>query len=241
MPFTGSHAAAVLPFLRTRLPASALVLGSMAPDVPFYLPFDLGVRTHTLAAIGTVDVLIGLLAWSLWHGLLAAPVLATAPIAVRERVAGRVRIGLRGRVTGARDGALLVLALAVGSATHVLWDAFTHRGRWGTEHLGVLADTWLGRPGHAWAQDLSGLLGALVLLGWLVRWWRRSPPRPAAAPTHRWAWPAVAGAGVGGAVLGAVGTTDPRSAAVLGAFAGGGAVVLAAVLLALSWHVRRER
>ncbi|WP_205730092.1 DUF4184 family protein [Blastococcus sp. TF02-8] len=32
MPFTGSHPAAVLPFLRTPLPASGLVAGSLAPD-----------------------------------------------------------------------------------------------------------------------------------------------------------------------------------------------------------------
>ena len=36
MPFTGSHPAAVLPLLRTSLPASALVAGSLAPDVPFH-------------------------------------------------------------------------------------------------------------------------------------------------------------------------------------------------------------
>ena len=241
MPFTGSHPAAVLPFLRTGLPASALVLGSMAPDVPYYLPVDPGVRTHTLASIGTVDVLIGLLAWALWHGLLAAPALATAPAAVRERVVGRVRVGLRGRVAGVRDAALLVLALALGSATHVLWDAFTHRGRWGAEHVGLLADTWLGRPGHAWAQDVSGVLGALLLIGWLVRWWRRTPRLPAPARIHRWAWPSVAGAGTVAAVAGALGTTDVRSAAVVGAFTGGGVAVLAAVLLALAWQVRPER
>ena len=36
MPFTGSHPAAVLPFLRSGLPPSALVIGSMAPDFPYY-------------------------------------------------------------------------------------------------------------------------------------------------------------------------------------------------------------
>jgi hypothetical protein len=34
VPFTGSHPAAVLPFLRWSMPASALVIGSMAPDFP---------------------------------------------------------------------------------------------------------------------------------------------------------------------------------------------------------------
>jgi hypothetical protein len=47
VPFTGSHPAAVLPFLRTPLPASAPVAGTMAPDIPYHLPLGLGRRTHT--------------------------------------------------------------------------------------------------------------------------------------------------------------------------------------------------
>ncbi len=53
MPFTPSHAAAVLPFLRTPLPASALVIGSIAPDLPFHLPVDFPWRTHTAQAVVT--------------------------------------------------------------------------------------------------------------------------------------------------------------------------------------------
>ena len=73
MPFTPSHAAAVLPLLGTRLPASALVAGSVAPDLPYYLPVELGVRTHTAAAVVGADLLLGLLLWAVWHGVVAAP------------------------------------------------------------------------------------------------------------------------------------------------------------------------
>jgi hypothetical protein len=52
MPFTVSHAAAVLPLLRTPLPASALVIGPV-------------IRTHTAAAIVTTDLLFGVPAWLL--------------------------------------------------------------------------------------------------------------------------------------------------------------------------------
>ncbi|MEE2045837.1 DUF4184 family protein, partial [Nocardiopsis tropica] len=38
MPFTLSHVAAVLPLARTRLPPAALVVGSVVPDLPYYLP-----------------------------------------------------------------------------------------------------------------------------------------------------------------------------------------------------------
>src|SRR3712207_2490157 len=94
MPFTASHAVAALPFLRTPLPASALVIGSMSPDLPYYLPLDPDVPTHTAVSVVTYDLLLGLLAWALWHGLLAAPAVAFAPAPLRARLAG-VDLGLR--------------------------------------------------------------------------------------------------------------------------------------------------
>ena len=58
MPFTASHAVAALPFLRTPLPDSALVIGSMTPDLPFYLPLGPDVATHTAGAVVTYDRLL---------------------------------------------------------------------------------------------------------------------------------------------------------------------------------------
>ncbi|MDQ7908342.1 DUF4184 family protein [Phytohabitans sp. ZYX-F-186] len=43
MPFTGSHPAAVLPLVRWGLPPAALVIGSMVPDLPYYLPTPVNV------------------------------------------------------------------------------------------------------------------------------------------------------------------------------------------------------
>lgn len=240
MPFTGSHAAAVLPFLRTPLPASALVAGSLAPDLPSYLPVDLGRPTHTAPALLTVDLVLGVLLWALWHGLLAAPALDVAPHGLRARLAGRVRPGLRRRLAPRHLG-LVAAAVVVGAATHVGWDEFTHAGRFGTDHVAVLADTWAGRRGHRWAQDAGGLLGAGVLAGWLVRWWRRTAPSPVEHRPVRW-WPplAVTAVAVVGGASAAVGAGDVRSAAVLAAFRGGGLALAAVVLLALVWHLRRR-
>ena len=119
MPFTGSHPAAVLPLLRTSLPASALVAGSIAPDVPFYLPVELPWATHTALAVVTVDLLVAALAWALWHALLAPAALSAAPAGVRGRLAG-VPLGLRRRLRSARAGALVLGALLLGAAVHVL-------------------------------------------------------------------------------------------------------------------------
>jgi hypothetical protein len=242
VPFTGSHPAAVL-FLRwTPLPVSALVIGSVAPDIPYYLPSGPGWPTHTAVAVVTVDALLGALAWVLWHGLLAAPALAVAPAGVRARVVGRVGVGLRRRVGTTREAALVVAALVVGSATHVLWDEFSHPHRWGTDHIPALTETWHGMAGYRWVQYASGVAGAVALAAWLVRWWRRTPPTPSAGePAAVWIWAVllVVGATAGG--IAALRAETIRAAGFDGATAGGAAMLTAAVLSALVWHVSRSR
>jgi hypothetical protein len=237
VPFTGSHPAAVLPFLRTPLPASALVAGSLSPDVPYYLPFEWGVHTHTALAVVTTDLLLAAALWTLWHGVLAAPAAWATPAGLRGRLTG-VPLGLRRRLGTTGRSALVLGGLAVGAATHVLWDEFTHPGRWGAQHVPLLRRDWAGDPGYAWAQEVSGVLGGLVLLVWLLRWWRRTPAEPAPGrPGWWWPWLAVAAAASAAGLAATAGSPDLRSAAVAAAFTGGGTGVAAAVVLALAWRV----
>ncbi|MGY1617134.1 DUF4184 family protein [Geodermatophilus sp. SYSU D00691] len=240
MPFTGSHPAAVLPFLRTPLPASALVIGSTAPDLPFYLPLPQWYATHTALAVVTTDLLVGLLAWAVWHGLLAAPALATAPAPLRARLAG-LRTGLRPRLATGRQALLLVAALVLGAATHVLWDEFTHPRRWGPEHLPALAASWGPLPGHRWLQYASSVVGVVVLLAWSVRWWRRTPAAPVVPDRDtRWVWPLLAAVAVvaGTAAALRAGTLD--DAVFPGARWAGGSALVAGVVLAAAWHAARR-
>ncbi|MEV0550892.1 DUF4184 family protein [Nocardia salmonicida] len=60
MPITFAHPVAVLPFARY-LPLPALVAGSIAPDVVYYLPGPLsGTTTHSVVGVLCWDLLIGL-------------------------------------------------------------------------------------------------------------------------------------------------------------------------------------
>lgn len=239
MPFTPSHAAAVLPFLRTPLPASALVAGSVAPDLPFYLPFELPWPTHTAGAVVSTDVFIGLAAWALWHGLLAAPAVRAAPAALRARLTG-VPVGLRVRLSSPARVAWTLLALVVGAATHVLWDEFTHARRWGPETFPVLAEQWGAMPGYRWLQYGTSVLGGLVLLGWAVRWWSRTPARPSGAPGRRWPWVLLGTVGTVVGTAAALPAGDLGEAIYDAATWGGGTALAVAVLLAAVWQVRHR-
>lgn len=251
VPFTPCHAAAVLPFVRTPLVPSALVVGSTAPDAFYYLLVRAPVETHTLWSALTVDVVIGAVLLALWQAVLRRPVVAAAPAALRDRIpAPHVDRTASGR---ARRAGLVLLSLAVGSLTHVVWDAFTHRGRWGVELVPWLGEVHGPLEGYRWAQYGSGVVGAAVLAWWVVRWYRRTPRRgerrgdevPARAAALGWvavlAAAVVVGVVAGGAQL--LGDApDPRGAAFVAATRGGAAAAAVATVLALvvAWWWRRS-
>lgn len=181
MPFTGSHPAAVVPLLRTGLVPSALVIGSVVPDLPYYVPVAIPwTATHSGAGIVGIDVLLGSLVFALWHLLLAPVAVGLAPAGLRERLAPELPVRARRYVQSVATGALVVVSLAIGAATHVVWDAFTHTDRWGTDHIAWLAASHGPLPGYRWMQYAGGVLGAAVLVVAVARWWADTPPTPGA-------------------------------------------------------------
>ncbi|MBA3741957.1 DUF4184 family protein [Sporichthya sp.] len=229
MPFTVSHVALALPLMRTPLPASALVIGSTVPDLPVHLAHRPTEQTHSWTGLVGEDLLLGLALWALWHGLLAAPVLAGAPQAVRSRAAG-LRLGLCSRLRDRRELALVPVALFVGSALHVFVDSFTHVDRWGTHLVPALSHTY---AGYSWLQYGGSVLGLAVIAIVLLRAWR--------GPGQTWS--AVIGvAALVGALIGlhAAATTGDLRTIAYYAITRASALLLAAVLvLAVGWHLRR--
>ncbi|MDA0185085.1 DUF4184 family protein [Solirubrobacter phytolaccae] len=174
-----SHAAAVLPFVRTGLVPSALVIGSMVPDAPYFVPTGISsASTHAAAGIVSVDVVLGLLVFLVWHQWLAPAAVALAPHAVRDRLAPELPVPLRRHLGSVKAVLLVLVSLALGAATHVLWDAFAHDGRWGTDHIAWLRAEHGPLRGYTWVQYAGGALGLAALFLYLASWWMRTPPRP---------------------------------------------------------------
>lgn len=201
MPFTASHPAAVLPFLRSGPVPAALVIGSMVPDLPYYTRLPLPVElTHSWPGVVGVDLLMGAACFVVWVVLLAPAAIAVAGERVRRRLPRDAPAGPEA-YRSPRAAALVVAGLVIGAATHVVWDAFTHLGRWGPEHVAWLREDHGGLAGYRYAQYGSGLVGAVIIVAVLARWWRRASPPP---------WEPNSGP-VSGSVSG--GTGEPASAA----------------------------
>lgn len=174
MPFTGSHPAAVLPFARSSLPLSALFIGSIVPDLPLYVPTPYSARlSHQLLGVVTVDILAGLVMYTVWSAVLRPLVTAYVPPAVGWRIAA----------PQPAKPWWMVVAVSLGALTHVVWDAFTHRGSWGIRMIPALDEQIGDLPAYEWAQYASGLLGVVVMCWWMVHRWRiategADPDRP---------------------------------------------------------------
>jgi len=180
MPFTLSHAAAALPFRRTRLVMSAVVVGCFVPDAEYFIPFAHTGTSYgrTLEGAFALDLPLALLILWLFHHFAKEPLAACLPDGARERIL----LGPRAlSINSFSRFALIVISILVGIATHMLWDSFTHPGYWPYYHWHFLRETVL-LPlfgSRRWCdilQYISSAGGLLIILLWFVHWYRNTAP-----------------------------------------------------------------
>jgi hypothetical protein len=184
MPYTLSHAAAVLPF--SRLLArwqllSAAVIGAMVPDFRVFLPWRMGhVETHSIMSLLIFCLPVGVITYWLFQGLVKTPVMEVLP----EGPYARWRpFAAPADIRSARQWVLAACGVLGGAVTHLVWDAFTHEGARGVRWFPVLDDPLLeiGRRhmgGVTVMQDLSSLIGLVTVLA-LVAYGLRRGREPA--------------------------------------------------------------
>lgn len=251
MPFTPSHIAVALPFVRTRLPIAPLVIGTMAPDVPYFLllrvPRDL---THSLEGVPTIDLALTIVLVLLWYAVLRAPIIDLLPISVRERIPPVGPLGWRRPGRGWGTEILLgILAALVGILTHLAWDAFTHENSPLVAAVPALHAYVGPLQLSSWLQHAS-TIGGLVAVGlWARAWARRTPRVPSrsftTARARIAAWMAVIAAfGLAGFTIWMIGIGvgiapfDPGRVFVSVSVAGGAAGLIG-VLICTAWWIAR--
>jgi membrane-bound metal-dependent hydrolase YbcI (DUF457 family) len=173
MPFTVSHAAAVLPLYRlTKLPLTALMVGSMAPDFGYFFSHEASrALTHSFTGLFIFALPVGLFVWLFyvaflekatitllsdrWHTRFAHTDAITAPLIARASI-----------------------AIILGAVTHLLWDSFTHRGTFVTDAFPALLGA---TPGFPWLPiyHLLHALSSVAGLVFLVAWSRHLHRQPA--------------------------------------------------------------
>lgn len=139
MPFTFAHPAAVLPlrrFCQGRLVWSAMMIGTLAPDLEYFIRLTPNARLTGSMRTGLLwDLAGGLLLFVLFHSLVKRPATLLLP-ARHRRALWPVAVETVRRTIG-RDLAIGA-SLLIGAGTHRLWDGFTHRDGWAVAHIASL-------------------------------------------------------------------------------------------------------
>lgn len=249
MPFTGSHPAAVLPMIGGRIPASALVIGTLVPDLPYYFPIPVHPSaTHAWHGVVGIDVVFGIALFLLWHLILVPPLLWGAPGALQRRIPDSLRNG--GRITRSGDLVLVCLGLVIAGFTHVALDSLTHANMWPVMRIEYLSTPLAGLALYRWLHLVLSVLGLTLLAWYLARWWRQAALDGREEPiavSLRWG---IAGGFITISALGALRAAahqwEPgliatgQEALIAGIIAFFSILSLAVLVAAVVWHVAVE-
>jgi hypothetical protein len=179
MPYPFAHPAAALalaPLMGRLAVPSALVIGTIAPDLWYALPFVPTAShhlSHSLAGVLLFCLPVSVAAYLLFHLLFKDACLSLLPPALGARLRHFTVKGLPAAPLYAVLGSLVL-----GTLSHLAWDSLTKSHAAGPVN---------------WLQHASTLLGTLVLGWWL---WRKLRSAPLAtledsglSPTTRaWVW-----------------------------------------------------
>jgi hypothetical protein len=208
--------------------------------------------------VPTADLAITLVLFVTWYAVLRTPLVDLAPAPIRERMPRLASLEWRPRDREGRARgwpisiALLVASALVGIATHLAWDAFTHRDSplviaWPALRVEV-------GPLHLWSwlQLVSSVAGLLIIAVWAARWVSRTAPiadrqSRASSGVRIAAWLAVivafGGAGFVIWILGIRGGLNPFDGGLMFGVAtrAGAAAGLVAVIITAAWWVAYGR
>jgi hypothetical protein len=178
MPFTLSHAAAALPFRKLEPIWPALVMGTFAPDLQYFVMLSQEDRSgHRFPDLLLFTLPAALVTLWLFEWIVKGPAIELLPSGIQRRLQDRLEpLPFRGW----KQFGLIVLWICVGIATHLVWDQFTHTSQWAWLKTSVSVPFLHPMTLTKILQHVSTVLGLAILFVWLLAWYRRTAPLPIA-------------------------------------------------------------
>ena len=189
MPFTPAHPAIVLPFLKIkpeRISATALVIGSMAPDFEYFFKMSVsGQFSHTLLGIFYFNVPVTIVLSFLFHGVIKKNLISNLPIFFQYRLQPLVDLNFKEHFK--RYYWVVIISAALGSFSHIFWDAFTHNDGYFAQRISfykhvVIPFVGVRYPLFYGLQQISTYVG-LMLVGAYIFFMKPLKNFPVTQPT----------------------------------------------------------
>lgn len=175
MPFTFSHPAAILPAIllpKRYYSFTGLIAGSVVPDFEYFLRVSVySDYSHTFSGILWFNMpLAFIIAW-LYHEVVRNPLIGSLPKFFRMRLQAFATFDWKAYVR--MNWLTVLVSIAFGAATHLLWDSFTHQEGYFARNIPALTNNYdiLGysTAGFHLAQHMSTLFGAAILLLYIYK------------------------------------------------------------------------
>ncbi|HVT85121.1 MAG TPA: DUF4184 family protein [Chitinophagaceae bacterium] len=171
MPFTFSHPGAVLPlgYLPKRFfSMTALVIGSIAPDFEYFIRMrDKSYYSHRWTGLFWFDLPLVIILAFLYHGVVRDKLINNLPGIFAKRLQAFKNFDWPGYF--AKNFPVVIISAIIGTASHILWDAFTHEKGLFAADIGKLKELYAISDYHRFAtynllQLISSIVGILIVL-----------------------------------------------------------------------------
>jgi Domain of unknown function (DUF4184) len=177
MPFTISHTIAAAPIWmlsKRKLDLLALAIGTMIPDLQYFIYLK-PVRSigHSLPGVFIEGLPYSLVLLLVFNWVFKYPLLALAPSPVADRIPPIKRFSL----FPLSKFIIILVSIAIGGISHILWDDFTHSTGWFVLRFPLLQSKIGSLPLYKLLQYGSGIFGLFALSIWFVVWFLKTQPR----------------------------------------------------------------
>ena len=167
MPFTLSHPAILLPFLKNKkLSATALIIGSMSPDFEYFFRMKMQSEiSHTFWGIFLIDFPLGFIVMFAFHEIIKKPFIENAPLFFQKRLAV---LKDSNWIDYFKNNFLtVVISFFLGAVSHIFWDSMTHWDGYLVQRVSFLNLELFSIPLYKIAQHLSSIIGLAYILGYV--------------------------------------------------------------------------
>lgn len=169
MPFTFSHPAIILPLMtvhKNRLSATALVIGSMAPDFEYFMRMEMHrEHSHSLTGLFFFELPVTLVCCILYHAFVRNSLIKALPKPISDRFAPF--IGLDWFNWAKKYWYVLIYSALIGAFSHLLWDSFTHSTGFFARRIPFLLESssyfGIEMRNCDWGQLISTIIGGMAI------------------------------------------------------------------------------
>jgi hypothetical protein len=167
MPFTFSHPAIVLPFLKIRhasVSMSGLIIGSMTPDFEYFIQMKLSGRySHSLEGMFFFDLPVACILALIFHMVVKKPFIDNLPGYFSSRLSELRNFDFMSYLR--QYFLFFLICLLIGIALHIVWDSFTHANSYFVDRIPFLStpifiDGMAHLPLFRYLQHGSTIIGA---------------------------------------------------------------------------------